>query len=233
MSIHVYSGTISGPYKDAERINQDSLAYLQENGYTVIAVADGAGSLKSSHIGSNLAANTAVNVAMDQLISGCDVEESLYSAVEEARSVLVGRDDSKDVGCTLVVGIITDDQWGVVLVGDSFAVASYPESHDLIEREQDSEFINQTKLLTSHNHDPLYLVDDSEIIALTIATDGLYHASTQKNQASVNFWNPLISMAEKGKLNINDFLSFMNDKEKIEDDTTMIIAVKDNKAHGE
>ena len=43
----VNAGTVTGPHnKVNNKNNQDSYASLQENGHTVVAVADGAGSLR-------------------------------------------------------------------------------------------------------------------------------------------------------------------------------------------
>lgn len=226
-NVKVYSGTISGPYKDPNRVNQDSSAYLQENGYTVIAVADGAGSLKNSHIGSNLAANTAVNEVMDALISGAQIDEAIKLGIDSARTTLLERDDRKDVGCTLVIGAILENIWGIGIVGDSYAVITLEDGeHTVIEREPDSEFVNFTKLITSTEYDPFIIVKDEPIKAMTVTTDGLHHSSVQQGKATQGFWNPLITMCSEGNIVLDDFLEYMNSMDKINDDTTLVVAVK-------
>lgn len=225
---NVISGTISGPYKDADRQNQDACDFLQESDFTVIAVADGAGSLKNSHVGSRLAASASVDEAMSALGEGVSVEEALHRGVNMARSCLHSREDKDEIGCTLVVGIICEknDHWGLGLVGDSFAVVSEEGKHRLVERESDSEFINHTKLLTSANHDPYYVLGEGRIDAMVVATDGLHHASVRQSKAVESFWTPLLSMSSQGSMDLDEFLAYMNDKEKIDDDTTVVIATR-------
>lgn len=225
---NVIFGTISGPYKDADRQNQDACDFLQESDFTVIAVADGAGSLRNSHVGARLATSAAVDEAMNALMEGVSVEESLNRAISAARSCLHSREDRDEIGCTLVVGVICErnDHWGLGLVGDSFAVVSEDGKHTLIERESDSEFVNHTKLLTSSNHDPYYVLGEGRIDAMVVATDGLHHASVRQSEAVESFWTPLLSMASQGSVDLDEFLAYMNDKEKIDDDTTVVITTR-------
>lgn len=229
MSITVNAGTIVGPHhlKRGEE-NQDAFVYLTENGYGVIAVADGAGSLPLSHIGAHIASSTAANEAMDALNSHCSAEEAVQKGIELAREALLNRDDVDKIGCTLAVGVITDEGWATGVVGDAFAVVSYDvDSHDLVQPEAISEYANVTKLLTSKDYNPLYVSGDEEIIALTVSSDGLEDTSLKDNFPSAGFWNPVISRALEGKMDVQAFLYYMNDNEKIYDDTTLVIATRD------
>lgn len=230
MSITVNAGTIVGPHhlKRGEE-NQDSVSYLTENGYGVIAVADGAGSLSLSHIGAHIASSTSVNEAMDALNSGCSPQESVQKGIEIAREALLSRDDYKLLGCTLALAVITDDGWSVGVVGDAFAVVSYDiDNHELIQPEDVSEFANITKLLTSNDYSPLYVNGEDVLVSLAVSSDGLEETSLKDKSPSPGFWNPVVSRVIDGNMDIQAFLYHMNDNEKIYDDTTIAFMTREN-----
>lgn len=228
----VSAGTITGPmHKRNNEVNQDSYSYVQESGYTVIAAADGAGSLgENSAVGASLASSVSVEKTLEALLEGDDIEEALQKGIEEARDTLIEREDWDTLGCTLSVAVDTpDDGWGVALVGDAFAVISVEEeNHVLIHREPDSEYANITKLLTSKNYDPLYVSGLDKIFAMSVASDGLTNLSINiaDNEASTSFWDPIIQRASNDQMNVNAFLEFLERKEKLYDDTTLVIASK-------
>lgn len=224
----IHAGTIVGPHhKKQGEGNQDAFAYIQENGYTIIACADGAGSLKNSGVGASIAAATSVEEVLDALIIGNSMEEALHKGVERARDAVMSREDWDTLGCTLSVAVYANDQWGVALVGDSFAVIS-PEKDDhlLLHRESDSEYANITKLLTSSNYDPMFVYGNGPVVAMSVASDGLTNLSIDlKDKQPTNaFWNPVVSRCADHELDIQSFLFHMDDKEKLYDDTTLVVA---------
>ena len=100
--MNIYAGTITGPYHEQRgETSQDAYWFLQERGFTVLAVADGAGSLPRSGVGAEIAVNTAVNETMDDLLSGESLEEAVRSGIECAQTSLTIRDDAHEIGCTL------------------------------------------------------------------------------------------------------------------------------------
>lgn len=228
MSITVNAGTLVGPHhlKRGEK-NQDAFAFLTENGYGVVAVADGAGSLSLSDIGAHIASSTSVNEAMDALNAGCSPEESVQKGIETARDALLNRDDFKLLGCTLALAVITDDGWATGVVGDAFTVVSYDtDNHELVRPESVSEFANITKLLTSNDYNPIYKSGDEEVVALSVSSDGLDQTSIKDDFPSAGFWNPIITRSIDGSMDVQKFLYFMNDSEKIYDDTTLAVATR-------
>lgn len=225
----VTAGTITGPYhKRNETENQDSFWFLEEGDFIVIAVADGAGSLLKSEIGAQLAASTAVNETMDALQVGRSFEEAVKIGVKEAREVLLTRDDVKEIGCTLAVGAMSlKGGWGAGVVGDAFVVVSLKtDDHKLVQPTSSAEFANVTKLLTSNDHDPLVVSGEELVEAISASSDGLLGSSTVGGEASPKFWNPLISRALDNNMDIQSFLYFMEEQERIDDDTTLVIATK-------
>lgn len=224
----INAGTIVGPHhRRNNEENQDSLYYRQESEYTVIAAADGAGSLKNSKMGADLASYISVEETLRSLLENESIDQSLQNGVQKAREELLNHKNSKTMGCTLALAVHSPDGWGVALVGDAFAIVSESfTEHRLIHRKPDSEYTNITKLLTSDNYDPLYITDEDEIVALSVATDGLTNLSVNiaENLASPNFWTPLITRASENTMNVEAFLKHLDTNEKLYDDTTLVIA---------
>lgn len=224
--VSINFGTINGPYHDGEEDNQDAYYFLQENGYSVIAVADGAGSLKNSKVGANIAVTTAVNEIMDSLSCGDIMEGAVRKGVESAREALLQRDDYKDLGCTLAVAALADDEYSIGIVGDAFAVVSLSDKdHIFYQPESDAEYANVTELLTSKKYTPLYYSSSDDIpAAITVSSDGLLNSTISKNEPTSGFWNPVISRCLDDSMDIQSFLYYMQDNEKIVDDTTLVVA---------
>ena len=223
----VLSGTVIGPYHvRAGTENQDAFWALEEDNFTVIAVADGAGSLINSATGAQLASATAVNETMDALQGGSGFEESVSLGIERARQLLLSRDDASTLGCTLAVAVLSKQGgWAAGVVGDAFVLVSeHADQHTIIQPTNLEEFANVTKLLTSHDHSPLVTSGDNEIVAIAASSDGLTNTSLIDGEASGKFWNPIISRVLKDDMDLQAFLYYMNDNEKIYDDTTLVIA---------
>lgn len=232
MEMKVTWGTVTGPgHKKDGTDNQDAFAFLQENGCTVIAAADGAGSLRLSGIGAQIASSTAVNETMDAILDGCEVVEAVRKGLDCARATLLEREDWREMGCTIALSAITSEGWATAVVGDAFAVVSLDsEDHVLHTTERSSEYANVTTLLTSDSYDPVFRSGADDVVAVTVATDGLLHASvtTDKrgNEPASGFWNPVIGRSMAGTMDLQSFLYYMDDNEKIEDDTTLVIAAR-------
>ena len=225
----VAAGTIVGPHhrKNNEE-NQDALFYQQEDDFTVIAAADGAGSLKNSKFGAELVSYISVEETLNSLLNEeSTIEQALRNGVERAKDDLMAQNNWETMGCTLSLAVHSPDGWGVALVGDAFAVVSKSVTeHELIHREPDSEYANITKLITSKNYDPLYVFGDEKICAVSVASDGLTNLSVNisEHTASPNFWTPLIRRASENEMNVEAFLEYLNKNEKLYDDTTLVIA---------
>lgn len=227
----INSGTVTGPYHQKNnKMNQDSFYSLQENGYTVIAVSDGAGSHQHSEIGSQIAVSTSVNEAMDSLIVGKTPEEAIRKSIEITRKVLLDRDDVHEIGCTLIIAAITDDNgWFIGAIGDSFAIVTdLHGEHLYLEPEKASEYANITELITSKKYNPLFYGEKDDIASIALSSDGLYDLSINNNDKTptTGFWNPVIKKTLTQEFNIQSFLYYLEDNDKITDDTTLIIASK-------
>jgi len=227
--MRISAGTVeSAPHRENNQGNQDSFAYLQENGYTVIAVADGDSSLgENSVTGASIAAATSVEETLDSLIAGNDIDEALHRGIEASREVLLSRDDRDTLGCTLSLAVKSHSSWGVALVGDAFAVVSQAEDdHTLICRNQDSSNPGNPKLLTDEAYEPLFMYGEGDIQAIAVSSDGLAGISLNisEKQVSHDFWAPLVQQALEGNLDIQNFLNLMDQESQLQDDTTLVIA---------
>ena len=224
----VYAGTIAGPYHvDRGQENQDAHWFLSEKGFTVIAVADGAGSLPRSGTGAEIAVSTAVNETLDDLIGGESIDEAVRCGVLCARKSLTVRDDSDETGCTLALAAFHENGgWAAATVGDAFVVITHEDGHhDTITSPKPTEYINITQLLTSKNIDITLLSGEDKIRAVSTASDGLAGTSLKDGGASDGFWDPVVKRATDGDLDVDSLLEYMNEQDRIEDDTTLVVAV--------
>lgn len=144
-----YCGSVPGPLLEKlGKNNQD--AYLSMNMNTeqygsilIVAVADGAGSLKHSREGAEFCVKFFVKTMIQKIIDFGGVDDpyesrdsGIVGLLPElvAGSFLVVRDklmeieDYLEYGCTLAVGVYVDDCWCVGVVGDASAVVLFPFS---------------------------------------------------------------------------------------------------------
>lgn len=223
----IYAGTITGPYHEQRgETSQDAYWFLQERGFTVLAVADGAGSLPRSGVGAEIAVNTAVNETMDDLLGGESLEEAVRSGIECAQTSLTIRDDAHEIGCTLALAAYHEDGgWAAGTIGDSFIVITADrDAHTLITSPKPSEFNNITHLLTTSNVQPTIEHGEDRPLMISVASDGLAGASTKSGTPSGAFWAKVSDYATSGEgLDVDALLEFMNAEGRIEDDTTLII----------
>ena len=221
----VQGGTIAAGEKHE---NKNSYAFLQENGYTAISVSDPGEN--NSAVGSSISAATSVEEALDSLISGLTVEESLRRSFNIARDILLNRDDVEDLGCSLSLALITPHSWGVGIIGDSFAVVSQSvDEHSLICAEESSGV--RTALLTDEIFTPFFDVQESDPIAVSVGTRGLMKTATPKNGDNTHkllesFWNSVINQSVSGDLDVERFLECVKDEGRLSQDTSLIIASK-------
>lgn len=221
----VRGGTISaGEFKE----NRNSYAFLQENGYTVIAVSDPGEN--NSAIGSSISAATSVEESLDSLISGLTIEESLRRAFNIVRDILLSRDDVDELGCSLSVALITPNGWGVGIVGNSFAVVSKTvDEHSLICAEESSGV--RTALLTDEIFTPFFDVQEGDPVAVSVGTRGLMKVATPKNEDNNHkllktFWDSVIAQSVSDDLDVEKFLEFINNEGRLSQDSSLIIASK-------
>lgn len=223
-ALNIKSGSVAA---EENGENRNYCSYLQENGYTVIAVADPG---ENSAIGSSISAATSVEEVMDSLISGLAIEDALRRAFNIVREILLNRDDVEELGCSLSVAAITPSGYGIGIVGNSFAVVSHSvDEHSLICAEESSGI--RTALMTDEDFTPFFDVQESDPIAVSVGTRGLMKTATPKNGDNTHkllesFWNSVINQSVSGDLDIEKFLECVKDEGRLSQDTSLIIASK-------
>lgn len=222
-----FYGSIISPYHEYKsKPNQDSFFFLEDDDYAVFAVADGAGSLKLSDIGANIAVSSACEEALDNLMSQLSIEESIEKSIEKTKDYLNSREDRDSIGCTLVLAVIRKDnqEWGLGIVGDSYAVITdIDNNHTLYSSNSiNYEYSNITKLMTSSNID-LAVFTGQGFKSICIATDGLWDMSVENKKPSTNFWTPFLYKITEESVPLDDFLKYVKNQSRIDDDTTLVI----------
>lgn len=222
-------GTLIGPYHTSSHLpNQDSYGFMKcANNKIIVCVADGAGSLKKSDIGSSIAVETAISSCKDN--TSDNFSTMISQALDESRNELLSHEDSSEMGCTIALGVADETHWGVGVVGDAFGVVHYDDenkSNFFVSEDQDTEYANVTHLLTSKVFNPKIVEGDEIIRGLSLSSDGLDAVGVKQKEAVDKFWNPLIERTKKNNLNVDEFFSYLESQNMIVDDTTLVMAIK-------
>lgn len=230
------AATVIGPaHGPAGLPNQDAYDLISGDGFLVLAVADGAGSLARSDEGSELAVEVGAGMAADLYLAAQregtepDLSKILAQSVLEARSAIFTLDFWREAGSTLVLALLTEDSFAVASVGDSFAVVQTAAGElRLVQPPAAGEFANITKLLTSEGI--ITSISGGELAALNglaLCSDAFEHATLEQRVPTAGFWGTVFSMARAGKLNAGELIGFMDSQGKIDDDATLIALATD------
>lgn len=223
---NVFEGTIIGPHHEKlKEPSQDYYSYVQNNTRISLSVCDGAGSHKNSLLGAT--------IVSEEIVKRFQNLENIEESVNEilnVKELLLKNPQSATMGTTLVSSIITNDDFIINSVGDSFAVIHYRDgSHLLVKNDDVSEFANVTELLTSNNSRiQTILGKTSKIFGISIATDGLENVSIKNGEAFNGFWTPLVNKALHGDLDITALLKHVKDSGRLLDDATLLTVIVAN-----
>lgn len=225
MTYQLIGGSIPGPHhrmKDEE--NQDSFGFIKKDGMAIIVAADGAGSLSLSHLGARLAVDVAIEEALHSSREhGLDL--IIEMAIERARESLIAHPNSKLMGCTLAMALITQDAWAVGVAGDAFAVLQDGEGRLVhFSPPPAGEYANITQLLTSRDLEIVLACGEERIVAAAVATDGLETISLERSEPHPGFWHPVFAKARASNFEVDAFLAYLDEAERLDDDTTLVIA---------
>lgn len=216
----INAGTIAGR-TNFEEESKEAFAHLQEKGYTVIALADG----EHSAVGASIAAATSVEEALDSLLLGNDIDEALHRGVLVARDVLLSR-ESTDLNCSLSLAIVSQDHWGIALIGNSYAVVSHDVvDHELFHRQR---YTETSHLLVDDDFSPVYLYGEGKLTAVSLASDGMVDVALAEGlkKTEYSFWVPVVQKTLDEGLLIEDLLERLKSKGEIKDDATLVMAAQ-------
>lgn len=230
---------------------QDFGEYKIKDGLMFGAVSDGAGSAKFSDIGSKLAVQTWIELAIqkftEQQIEGGAIAEVDFKSmfIEITEGVLArleteakqGEFPLRELGCTLLSFIASEDWIAAMQIGDGFIVCQTAESdaYELLFRPDKGEFINETLFVTSKGavQDLQYSFQRSPQQFICVATDGLEKVaiSFQDWSAHQPFFKPfqdclrLIPEPTDQKEYIQTFLESDRLNARTDDDKTLLLCL--------
>ena len=217
--MHKTVGSVTGPSHITNGTPcQDVAAIYESNGFTLLVVADGAGSLTRSDEGAAVAAASARESLEDVFDASVD---SAIHIVDSARADLLELDDS-EMGCTLAILITDGPNWAVAGIGDSFVVVDSDTGLEAFSSEP-SEYANITQLLTSQSVD-VWSSEGSGFRAGAACSDGLEHHTLKAQQPHEGFWQNVFNRVVNGD-EIQPIIDFMNHSEMLDDDTSAAICV--------
>lgn len=226
---HISHGTLIGPMHIAKDIpNQDYADYVIKKDYTILALADGAGSLERSDEGAQLAVNQALTLIEGLLLEDKDrkLEDILASGFYSAEQIIKLNGLATDGGCTLVLAIITSEEFIVGAVGDSFSVIETNDGElKLLQPPPAGEFVNITKLITSDDYILSTIKGNrGRLRSISLCSDAFELATLKNREPAAGFWKNIFSKAHSGNFEVDSLLAFMQEQEKLDDDATSIIA---------
>lgn len=192
--------------------NQDAFGVKSCSPDTVLlALADGAGSAPDSAVGSA----TAVAAALESCQHG------VLEAFSGATQVLCG---NKSQACTLSFVQWCGSRLSVGVVGDSPVAAKIDGTWILFTEQPSSEFINETRFLTSPNNNPLCFEESGDIEAVVLFSDGLSQFLVSGSHAHAPALDGILLRARNNDLVIGDLLAWMDSEFTLADDATLIVA---------
>jgi hypothetical protein len=226
----LYHGTLIGPYHLADATpNQDYYDYLLEDELIVLAMADGAGSKLYSGEGAKLAVESCLDWFRTHDVEESDLEPQVAQAIVNARNLVLAQEEHAQMGSTLVIFVQYRNVWCVGVVGDSFAIIEEEDKFILISQPGDSEYVNVTPLLTSNSFAPNIVMGAVQSLKTSIlSTDGLAQLGIKGKSPYLAFWKPLVERCRTNNLDVDQFFQYLDSKEKIVDDTTLMILIPED-----
>lgn len=137
---------------------QDFVYYEKHNGFSCIALSDGAGSARLSHIGAEYTAKSAVKtmyMLCEKYKDG--LFDHLDSIVSELFNTILGGIDKfvgnkADYACTLLVVCIYDDKYICIHVGDGIIISINNNNAEIISLPENGDSPNITYFITDDNY---------------------------------------------------------------------------------
>lgn len=157
------------------------------------------------------------------------IQEVATMAVESISLSLKSEEHYRELGATFTGLITVGNLWAVITVGDSFAVVRDNGAYSFIQSPQLSDLHNVTELLTSTDYQK-FTATGKSYESIFLASDGLQNSSIDYKELTPteSFWNFVHKSTLEAKNSdfVLDLLNYMNQQEKIDDDTTLVIVSK-------
>ena len=170
---------IGAAHIEADMPCQDASRYFTDSDTLIACVADGAGSARLSHRGSQTAADEFVMAAWDSICDGSDLSDAVLEAFEKARKSVaeMAGDNPRQYATTLLGLIATKDTLAAVQVGDGAIVVGGKVAMD----SHSGEYANETSFITQPDAKPMTFSFSGEVKRVAILTDGLENLALENN----------------------------------------------------
>jgi hypothetical protein len=244
---------------------QDSNYVMQVGDTVIIAVSDGLGSAAYSDRGSKFICKymvehlaqaitpptptlfELVSQSVSQFVTGAipqiDMHATMIQAATESRTALMAlasseQNDLRDYACTLLVAVLSPDEWHVLHIGDGAVVGmTSATSVKTLSAPDNGEFINVTVPLTSSDYQNhlRYTHGNERLYGIALLSDGVQPMciNYKTGNAYPGFFTPLItwlaSFPAESLADASDGLGKLLDSDKLrqksDDDMTLVLVI--------
>lgn len=241
---YAVAAAVCGPHhRSVELPCQDAFAAIIGSNRVVVAVADGLGSARHSHVGASISSQAAVADATARLERGpTRLRTTCRASITSARKQLEAHaretgEELRSYASTLLVVCASGDSLAVAHIGDGAVVGDVGGRLELLSGPGSSEYANEVEPLTSETWRANVRVSGifSGVTAFVAFTDGCQRAALLKAGTDVTpypgFLSPLLQHARAASdpATASEELATLLDGPKMtehsEDDKTLVIAI--------
>lgn len=220
--------------------NQDSFIIREYSFGKIMAVADGLGTLKNSHIGSKMACEAVCEAGKIWVKNNDKDIRNLIKLIHVLWEIKISPYDKNDCGTTCLFSIVINDERRVVIgqVGDG--LLAYIKSNKLtVLKEKKEDFLNITtsmhnvRKFSQWTYDEFILEDDE--LTLLICTDGISEDIMENKEKEFILELKSILKYKKSMKQRNKILKSILKNWKTpysDDDKTIIFYVEKGEQHG-
>ena len=212
---------------------QDACRYFTDSDTLIACVADGAGSARLSHRGSQTAADEFVLAAWDSICDGSDLSDAVLEAFDKARRAVceIANDNPRHYATTLLGLVATNNALSAVQIGDGAIVVD----GEVVMDSHSGEYANETSFITQSDAMPMTFSFSGEVKRVGILTDGLENLALQNNGyrrvPHGGFFDPLyewLDQTDESDRNsqMAEFLSSDRVRSRTTDDVTLLLAMR-------
>ena len=218
---------------EADMPCQDACRYFIDSDTLIACVADGAGSARLSHRGSQVAADEFVLVAWDSICDGRDLGDAVLKAFEKARKAVheVANDNPRLYATTLLGLVATSDELSAAQIGDGAIIVD----GEVVMDSHSGEYANETSFITQSDAKPMAFSFFGEVKRVGILTDGLENLALENNGylrvPHGGFFDPLYEWLEQTdesdrSSQLGEFLASERVRSRTTDDVTLLLAMR-------
>ncbi len=224
---------IGAAHVEADIPCQDASRYFIDSDTLIACVADGAGSARYSHRGSQTAADEFVVAAWDSLCDGDDLGEAALKAFDRSRKSVneIANDKPREYATTLLGVIATRDTLSAIQVGDGAIVVD----GEVVVDSHSGEYANETSFITQSDAKPMTFSASREVRRVGILTDGLENLALENNGYQrvphEGFFDPLYEWLKQTdesarSSQLGEFLASDRVRSRTTDDVTLLLAMR-------